>query len=97
MHQPKAGILFFPKIFLGHLVSDPCPSQPGTLGVRPLSQPAWDTWCQTPVPGWLGQGSDTGVPLFNLEGARSIENRKHHDTDIGEDGNPHVGNSDCAE
>ena len=45
----------------------------------------------------LGQGSDTGVPLFNPESARSIENRKHHDTDIGEDGNPHVGNSDCAE
>ena len=55
---------------------------PGTLGVRPLSQ---------------GQGSDTGVPLFNPEGARGVENRKHHDTNIGEDGNPHVGNSDCAE
>lgn len=58
---------------------------PGTLGVRPLSQAGWD------------QGSTTGVPLFNPEGTRGVENRKHHDTDIGEDGNPHVGNSDCAE
>lgn len=40
---------------------------------------------------------DQGLEIFDKQSTYSVQNGQNHDTDVGENGHPHVGDTKCAE